>query len=130
MKFAYLLVLGFCLAATLPLELFLRTRVYARWRRLLLSLAPVVAVFTAWDLYAVSRHQWRFDPAQTTGLLLPGRLPVEEPLFFVVVPTCAILTLEAVRRVKGWPVGDEAARGGTGGATGRATGRATGGATE
>jgi hypothetical protein len=37
----------------------------------------------------------------------PLGLPVEELLFFVVVPTCAVLAFEAVRRVKGWPGGDE-----------------------
>jgi hypothetical protein len=34
--------------------------------------------------------------------VLPGGVPVEELLFFVVVPTCAVLAFEAVRRVKGW----------------------------
>lgn len=106
-QWAYAAMLGFVVLGTLPLEVFLRTRVYARWRRWLLSLAPVVALFVAWDLYAIRRDQWFFDAAQTVGVVLPGRLPLEELLFFVVVPTAAILTLEAVRRVKGWPVGDE-----------------------
>lgn len=103
----YLGVLAGCLLGTAPLEVVLRTRVYRRPRRLLLTLAPVVAVFTAWDLYAIARHQWAYDPGQTSGVVLPGRLPLEELLFFVVVPVCAILTLEAVRAVKGWRVGDE-----------------------
>jgi lycopene cyclase domain-containing protein len=106
-RLAYVGMLAVCLLGTLPLELSLRTRVYARWRRLLLSLAPVVAVFVAWDLYAISRGHWSFDPGQTTGVVLPGRLPLDELLFFLVVPVCAILTLEAVRRVRGWPAGDE-----------------------
>jgi hypothetical protein len=42
-----------------------------------------------------------------TGVLLPGRLPLDEVLFFLVTPTCAILAFEAVRAVKRWPVGDE-----------------------
>ena len=33
-------------------------------------------------------------------------LPLDEVLFFIVIPCCAILTLEAVRAVRGWPVGD------------------------
>ena len=103
---AYLGVLGFILAGTLWLEVVLRTRVLRRWRRLLLSLAPVVAGFVVWDLYAVARGHWTFDEDRTTGVLL-GRLPLEEVLFFVVVPLAAVLTLEAVRSVKGWPVGDE-----------------------
>ena len=104
---AYLAVLAFCLLGTLPLELWLGVRVYRRPRRLLLTLLPVVAVFYLWDVYAIAADHWSFDPAQTVGLVLPGGVPVEELLFFVVVPTCAVLAFEAVRRVKGWPVGDE-----------------------
>lgn len=44
---------------------------------------------------------------QTTGVLLPGHLPLEEALYFVVIPTCAVLGFEAVRAVRGWPAGDE-----------------------
>jgi lycopene cyclase domain-containing protein len=100
-------VLVLCFLGTLPLELWLGVRVYRRPRRLLLTLLPVLVVFVGWDLYAVHAGQWAFDPAQTVGLVLPGGVPVEEVLFFVVVPTCAVLAFEAVRRVKGWPAGDE-----------------------
>jgi len=99
---SYLAVLAFCLLGTLPLELWLGVRVYRRPRRLLLTLLPVVAVFYLWDVYAIAADHWSFDPAQTVGLVLPGGVPVEELLFLVVVPTCAVLAFEAVRRVKGW----------------------------
>ena len=99
---SYLAVLAVCLLGTLPLELWLGVRVYRQPRRLLLTLLPVVAVFYLWDVYAVAADHWSFDPAQTVGLVLPGGVPVEELLFFVVVPTCAVLAFEAVRRVKGW----------------------------
>jgi lycopene cyclase domain-containing protein len=100
-------MLVFCLAGTAPLELVLHVGVYRRWRRLLLTIAPVLVVFLAWDVYAVARGQWAFDAHQILGARLPGGLPVEEVGFFVVVPLAAILTLEAVRAVRGWPVGDE-----------------------
>jgi lycopene cyclase domain-containing protein len=104
----YLALLAGCLVGTGALELFLHTRVYVRWRRLLLALAPTVAIFTAWDVYAIHRHQWRYDGRWMTGVTLPGRLPLEELLFFLVIPTCAILTLEAVRRRRPqWTIGDE-----------------------
>ena len=102
-----LAMLAFCLLGTAPLELFLHVGVYRRWRRLLLTVLPVATVFVGWDLYAVSRDQWAFDRSQILGLVLPGGLPVEEVAFFVVVPVAAVLTLEAVRAVRGWPVGDE-----------------------
>jgi hypothetical protein len=41
--------------------------------------------------------------------VFPGGLPLDEVLFFVVVPVAAVLTLEAVRSVKRWEVGDEPA---------------------
>lgn len=106
-SWVYLLVLLGCLLGTLPLEIFLGVRVYRRWRRLLLALLPPLAVFTAWDAAAIAAGHWHYDRRQLTGLVLPGRLPVEELLFFVVVPTCAILGFEAVRVVRGWPAGDE-----------------------
>ena len=41
-------------------------------------------------------------------MTLPGRLPLEELLFFLVIPVCAVLTLEAVRTQRpDWLVGDE-----------------------
>ena len=76
-------------------------------RTLLLALAPVVVVFCLWDLYAIASGHWTFDPERTTGVLFPGGLPLDEVLFFVVVPIASILTLEAVRSVKRWEVGDE-----------------------
>jgi lycopene cyclase domain-containing protein len=106
-RFAYLGVLVFVLFGTAWLEVLLRTRVYARWRRLLLALAPVVVLFVVWDLYAIAAGHWTFDPARTTGVLLPGGLPLDEVLFFVVVPLASLLSMEAVRSVKGWAAGDE-----------------------
>jgi len=103
---AYLVVLAGCLVGTLPLELVLRTRVYARWRRLLLTLLPVLVVFVTWDALAIRAGDWSYDPRQTVGVLL-GNVPLEELLFFVVVPICSVLALEAVRAVRGWTVGDE-----------------------
>ena len=104
---AYVGMLAFCLLGTLPLELWLGVRVYRQWRRLLLTLLPVVAVFLVWDLYAIAAGHWDFDSSQLLGVVLPGGVPLEEVLFFLVVPTCALLAFEAVRQVKGWPAGDE-----------------------
>ena len=103
----YAAMLAFCVVGTLPLELYLRVGVYRRLRRLALTLLPVVPLFIAWDLYAVAHRHWFFDRSQTLGVDAPGGLPLEEVAFFVVVPLAAVLTLEAVRAVRGWRVGDE-----------------------
>lgn len=94
---AYVAVLAGCLAAALWLEPVLRVRVLRRWRRLLLTVLPVAAAFVVWDLLAIRAGHWHFDPAQITGVRFPGGLPLDEVLFFLVVPVCAILGFEAVR---------------------------------
>jgi lycopene cyclase domain-containing protein len=94
----YLAVLAGCLLAAVWLEPVLRVGVLRQWRRLLLTVVPVVLVFGGWDMAAIAAHHWSYDRAQTTGVLLPGRLPLEELVFFVVIPVCAILGFEAVRK--------------------------------
>jgi lycopene cyclase domain-containing protein len=106
----YVAVLAGCLCAVAWLEPVLGVRVLRRWRRLLLTVLPVALVFLAWDLAAVAAGHWSYDARQTLGIRLPGRLPVEEVLFFLVVPVCAVPGFEAVRAVlgrRGWRAGDE-----------------------
>ena len=95
-RFEYLVVLGLCLAVTSPLELLLGVRVYRQVRRLLLTLGCTGAMFVAWDLAGARLGHWDYNAAAVTGVRLLG-LPLEEYLFFVVVPLCGVLTFEAVR---------------------------------
>jgi len=95
-RYQYLALMAGCLLLTLPLEFWLSARVYRRPRRLVLTVVPVTLVFVAWDLFAIRRDHWSFSPEFTTGLLLPGGIPLEEVVFFVVIPLCSLLTYEAV----------------------------------
>ena len=74
-------------------------RVWRRPRRLLASLAAPLVLFSVWDVAAIAAGEWRFNRRYVTGVDLPGHLPVEEVAFFVVVPICALLTYEAVKRL-------------------------------
>jgi len=98
-RYEYLIVLAGCLLVTLPLEFVLGARVYRRPARLAAVVLPVAAVFYLWDLIAVARGHWAFNPDRTSGILLPGQVPLEEALFFVVIPLCGLLTYEAVGTV-------------------------------
>ncbi|HLM04826.1 MAG TPA: lycopene cyclase domain-containing protein [Blastococcus sp.] len=101
----YLALLAGCLVVTAPLELVLRVRVYARWRRLLLAVVPEFVVFVGWVLYAIGHGHWDYSAERTLDVRLPGGIPVEEVLFFLVVPLCAVLAFEAVRKVTRWDAG-------------------------
>ena len=60
---------------------------------------PVAAVFIAWDYLAARAGWWTFDRRYLTGLFA-GPLPVEELLFFLVIPLCGLLTFGAVRHLR------------------------------
>ena len=89
-------MLGACLLITIPLELVLGARVYRRPRALLYAVVPVVIIFSIWDLVGIYRNHWSYNARFVTGIELPLGLPLEELLFFVVIPICGLLTYEAV----------------------------------
>jgi lycopene cyclase domain-containing protein len=91
--------MGLCLLVTLPLELVLGARVWRRPRRLVRAVTPVLVLFALWDVAAIARHHWTYSRRYTSGWDLPGRLPIEEVVFFVVIPICGLLTFEVVRRL-------------------------------
>jgi lycopene cyclase domain-containing protein len=101
-------MLAFTVFGSFWLEIFLKVGVLRRVRRMALSILPVALFFIGWDAYAISRHQWRFDLAQILKVYGPFNIPLEEYLFFLVVPIAAIMTLEAVRKRRpNWLIGDE-----------------------
>jgi lycopene cyclase domain-containing protein len=95
-RYQYLLVMACCLAVTAPLEP-LGARAYRQPARLARAVLPVAAAFLAWDAIAVAAGVWTYNPRYVTGVRLPLRIPVEELVFFLVVPVCAILTYGCVQ---------------------------------
>lgn len=95
-KAEYLLVLATCVLVTLPLEL-AGARVYRQPRRLARAVLPVALVFLVWDALAIAAGVWDYAPEHVTGLRAPFAVPLEEILFFVVIPVCGVLTYEIVQ---------------------------------
>ncbi len=95
-QYQYLMLMAACLLLTLPLELVIGARVWRRPRRLLGAVAVVVAIFGVWDVVGIVRGHWTYSERYTTGVLLPFEMPLEELVFFVVIPICGLLTYEAV----------------------------------
>jgi lycopene cyclase domain-containing protein len=98
-RFQYLLLMAGCLVITLPLELVLGARVYRRPVGLVLTLLPVVIIFSIWDIAGIVGHHWTYSARFTTGWKVIFSMPIEELTFFVVVPICGLLTYEAVGRM-------------------------------
>ncbi len=94
-RWQYLIVLGACLLITAPLET-LGSGVYRQPRRAAAAVLPVAAVFLIWDAIAVAAHVWSYNPRYILGVTVPGKVPLEEVLFFAVIPLCGLLTYSAV----------------------------------
>lgn len=94
-RWQYLIVLGLCLLVTAPLEIF-GDGVYRRVRRAAFAILPVAAVFVVWDVVAIAAGIWTYNPKYVTGVELPLDLPLEELLFFIVIPLCGLFTYNAV----------------------------------
>ena len=105
---SYMAMLAFTVVGSFWLEIALKVRVLKRIKRAMMAIAPVAVSFLLWDAYAIANKHWYFDKQQIIGWFGPLNIPLEEYLFFIVIPLAAIMTIEAVRNVKKhWIIGDE-----------------------
>ncbi len=93
-------MLIFIVCSSFWLEIFLKIGVLRRIKRVIISIIPISAFFLIWDAYAIAQGHWFFDRKQILGIYGPSNIPLEEFLFFVIVPIAAIMTIEAVIKVK------------------------------
>lgn len=108
LKFSYFAMLGFTVIGSFWLEFIFKVGVLRRIKRAALSIIPTAVIFLIWDYYAVSSGHWFFDAKQVVGIYGFAGIPLEEFLFFVIVPLAGLMTIEAVRAVKKhWQFGDE-----------------------
>lgn len=98
-KFQYLALLGLCLIGTLPLEFRFAARVWRRPKELFVAMLWPFVAFNVINEIAVNRELWRYATSFTTGIRLPRQYPIEEVVFFAVVPICGLLTFEAATNV-------------------------------
>jgi len=107
-KWGYVGMLTFTVIGSFWLEIAFRVRVLKRFKRAAIAITPIAVAFLIWDSLAIAHHDWYFDPKQILGIIGPFHIPLEEYLFFLVVPLAAIMTIESVRKVKpDWRIGDE-----------------------
>jgi lycopene cyclase domain-containing protein len=99
-QWSYMAMLIFTFCGSAWLEIYLKTGVLRRIKRVAISVLPISVLFLAWDAYAIAQGHWFFDREQILGIFGPFGIPLEEYLFFIVVPIAAIMTIEAVRAVK------------------------------
>ncbi|MBU1726189.1 MAG: lycopene cyclase domain-containing protein [Candidatus Omnitrophica bacterium] len=68
---------------------------YRNLRALAISIGLIVIIFGGWDVFATWRGHWSFNASGVWPIRIVN-LPIEEVLFFVVIPFCCIFTWEAI----------------------------------
>ena len=100
-NWSYIAMLLFVIAGSWWLEFAFKLQVLRRPRQILLAIFPVSIFFLAWDAFAIKLEHWSFDKQQILGIYGPFNVPLEEYLFFFIIPLAAVLTLEGVKVVLG-----------------------------
>jgi len=95
-EFNYLGVLLFISVCAVGVTVVFKVRAPRFWRTFFIVDSIVLAVYLFWDYWAIEKNIWSFDPAQTTGLKVLGIIPIEEVLFFIIVPLMTIITYLAL----------------------------------
>lgn len=96
MKIEYFLVLSLSVIAPFILSFSKNLDFYKFPLRLILSIGIPFVLFIVWDMIVTARGHWSFNPEYITGIKIYN-LPVEEVLFFIIIPFCGIFTWECVR---------------------------------
>lgn len=96
MKYEYFIVLIFTIAVPLIKSFSKEIKFYRPLKRFIASISFPFVIFVIIDAIAVKRDLWTFNKAYVTGIYFFG-LPIEEILFFAVIPFSCIFTWETVK---------------------------------
>lgn len=94
-NFTYLLLIAGIIIVPIALSFEKELRFYTRLKYLLPAVVITGAFFIIWDSRFTSEGIWSFNPDYITGVTLIN-LPVEEWLFFLVVPYALIFIYEVL----------------------------------
>lgn len=95
-EYTYALLLAASVLVPLLRSFENRIRFYQKWPALFAGIFVMMAVFIPWDAVFTQNKVWWFSHQHVLGLYLWG-LPLEEWLFFIIIPFCVVFTYEVVR---------------------------------
>ena len=98
----YIYVLIFIAICAIGVNFGFRLQFSKKLKLFLLTDSLILVVYLIWDFWAVTKGSWYFDPDQILGIMILGKLPIEEVLFFIIVPLMTVLTHLALTKLTGW----------------------------
>ena len=95
--FTYFLILGCTLAGPLLLSFDKKVAFYQKWKSLFLAMIFPAVIYIVWDIYFASKGIWSFNEKYYVTETKIFNLPLEEILFFFIVPYCCVFIYECIR---------------------------------
>jgi lycopene cyclase domain-containing protein len=96
LHYTYFLVLAASLAGPLALSFDKKVGFYKKWKYLFPAMILPALLYIAWDIFFTSEGVWSFNEKYVTGVKI-ANLPIEEVLFFLLVPYCCVFIYECFR---------------------------------
>lgn len=100
--FSYLVVILFIAICACGVNLSFRLRIGEHWREVLKTQLVMLALYLTWDTWAIAKKSWFFDHHQIVNIDVLPKVPMEEFLFFIVVPIVTILSYQALLKLTKW----------------------------
>ena len=94
--YTYFIILAASLAGPLALSFDKKVGFYKNWKYLFRAMFFPALLYIVWDIYFTAKGVWRFNENYITGIKIYN-LPVEEVLFFFVVPYCCLFIYECIK---------------------------------
>jgi lycopene cyclase domain-containing protein len=94
--YTYFLILAASLAGPLALSFDKKVAFYRKWKYVFPAMVLPAIFYIIWDSYFTYRGIWSFNGDYNAGIY-SYNLPLEEILFFIVVPYCCVFIYECIR---------------------------------
>ncbi len=94
--YTYFFLLAISIAGPLALSFDKKVAFYTKWKFLFPAMILPVLFYIVWDIIFTKIGIWEFNPVYNIGFYLYN-LPIEEILFFIIVPYCCLFIYECIR---------------------------------
>jgi lycopene cyclase domain-containing protein len=94
-EYLYFFLLLFTIAYPIAQSFEKRIKLYKNFKFIAFGILTVLIIFIPWDIYFTQQEVWWFNENYTTGIQI-FNLPIEEVLFFVIVPFSCVFIYEVL----------------------------------